>query len=149
MKQLILIRKALPIEKPKITEILQSTGLSSKSNSCVENTMVVETNDSIVGCGSLDLRDRVAFLKYIAILPRYQGQGLGDGLVRALINYLDRRSVEKLFILNEKPLNYFERFGFRYIPSNEFDKMFKDIETAPFIMKLDINEFFKNHHCHH
>lgn len=153
---MIVIRKAVPNDGYKIKEILQRTGFSSSySNNNIENTMVIETEDLIVGCGGLDIVGDVAILKYLTILPEYRGQSLGDGLTRALVNYADRRNIKKLYLFSNKPMDYFKRFGFENIRLEDIQEKlvpFKTYKIDPikfaYRLELDIEEFFNNRQCH-
>lgn len=153
---MIIIRKAIPSDEQILKSILQNAGLSlSDSNGYPENTMLIETDDSTAGCGGVDIIEDIAILKYIYILPEYRGQGLGDGLTRALINYTDRRNIKKMYLLLEKPMDYFKRFGFKAVKEEDVKDKFAAIQShktasakSDYIMELDIEEFFNNPHCH-
>lgn len=154
---MIIIRKAVLNDEHIIEDILKKTGLfSSHSYKNTENAMVIETEDSIAGCGGLQIIGEIAILKYLSILPEYRCQGLGDGLTRALVNYADRRNVKKIYLLLNKPTDYFKRFGFKNISSEDIQEKYKtlnilktDATKFNYIMELDIEEFFNNRHCHH
>ncbi|NLU09858.1 MAG: GNAT family N-acetyltransferase [Tepidanaerobacter acetatoxydans] len=153
---MILIRKALPDERDKIKRILFECDIKA-SNSDITNSakdaMIVELDDLIVGYGSLDIYSDIAILKLVCVLPKYQNQGLGDGLVRALINYADRRNVKKMYIFHREKVEYFKRFGFKCVTLEELDNRIHKIHNygeskSTFIMELDINEFFNKQQCH-
>ncbi len=154
--ELIIIRKAIPSDEHILKEILQKASLfSSKSNDYQKNMMVIETEDSLAGCGGVDIIEDIAILKYLYILPEYRGQGFGDGLTRALINYVDRRNIKKVYLLLGKSMDYFKRFGFKTISKEDVKEKFAAMENHqidptkfPYIMELDVEEFFNNRQCH-
>ncbi|HHX24039.1 MAG: GNAT family N-acetyltransferase [Tepidanaerobacteraceae bacterium] len=146
---MILIRKAVLDEKSNIELILEKVNLDKKIQSdYMQNTMVVDFDDRIVGCGGLDIHGDLAHIKFVAILPEYQNQRLGDGLVRALVNYADRRNIKKIYIADDKPLDYFKRFGFKEI-NQKSSQNGSDIKSnsLEYFMELDVDQFFNNHHC--
>ncbi|NLZ54975.1 MAG: GNAT family N-acetyltransferase [Thermoanaerobacteraceae bacterium] len=151
---MIIIRKAVTDDKHKIQEIIKNTDFNQFDfNKHPEHTMVVELEHTIIGCATLDICGNLAHIGFVYIIPSYQNQGLGDGLVRALINYADRRNVKKIYIFYDKKVDYFKRFGFKYITSNKCDnKIYEtsdiNISKHSFIMELDVNEFFNNCQCH-
>lgn len=150
---MITIRKAVTDDKRKIDEIIKDANFNRFNVDYPEHTMVVELENTIVGCATLYIVDDIAHIGFVYIVPYYQNQGLGDGLVRALINYADRRSVKKIYIFNENEIDYFKRFGFIYITSDKCCKKIYEtnninISKYPFIMKLDVSNFFNNCQCH-
>ena len=75
--ELIIIRKAIPSDEHILKEILQKASLfSSKSNDYQKNMMVIETEDSLAGCGGVDIIEDIAILKYLYILPEYRDKVL-------------------------------------------------------------------------
>jgi len=152
---LITIRKAVHDDRDKIRKIINNTALNELFfDALPEHTLVVEVENTVVGYGALDISKNLAIIKYIYIVPHYRNQGFGDGLVRALINYADRRGVQNIYVFSDDDeINYFKRFGFKSITLNECDiEIFKtfniDNYKYPFVMKLDVGEFFINCHCH-
>jgi amino-acid N-acetyltransferase len=115
--------------------------------------MVVELEDTLVGYGSLDIADELAIIRCVYIAHNYRNQGLGDGLVRALINYADRRAVKRIYIFSDREIDYFKRFGFKYISSDQCDIKIvgaynTNSDDYSYIMELDIDEYFNSRHCH-
>lgn len=153
---MILIRKALPDEREEIKSILLECDIKASDSDIAngaKDAMIVELDDLIVGYGSLDIYSDIAILKLVCVLPKYQNQGLGDGLVRALINYADRRNVKKMYIVHKEKVEYFKRFGFKYVTLEEFDNRTHKIHDhgknkIDFIMELDVDDFFNKQQCH-
>ncbi|AEE91496.1 GCN5-related N-acetyltransferase [Tepidanaerobacter acetatoxydans Re1] len=153
---MILIRKALPDERDEIKRILLEFDIKASSSDITDgakDAMIVELDDLIVGYGSLDIYGDIAILKLVCVLPKYQNQGFGDGLVRALINYADRRNVKKMYIVHKEKVEYFKRFGFKYVTLEELDNRIHKIHNhgknkSDFIMELDVDDFFNKQQCH-
>lgn len=148
---MITIRKATSDDKSRMHEILNSADFDEYCfENLTEHTMVVELENNIVGWGALDIVDNLALMKFVYILPDYRNQGLGDGLVRALINYADRRGVKNVYILSQ--YEYFKRFGFKQVAGSECDKKVLEKYSInvkdQFIMKLNVDDFFNGCHCH-
>ena len=152
---MIVIRKAMPKDEDKIKDILKTTGFSMEDfKTSLENTMVVENDGLIVGCGALKLVNDLAIIIYIFILPEHRGQGFGDGLTRAMINYADRRNIKKMYLLSNKSSNYYMRLGFteasqKYLQGKQEILKSQKVNMASFdnILELDIKKFFSNPHC--
>lgn len=150
---MIFIRKAQPQDLSNIKHILQRVGLSPDIEDFMDNFMVVELDGSVVGTAGLEAYQDVAVLRSVAILPEYQHQGLGDGLVRAVINFSDRRNVEKLFLFTNTAKGFFEKLGFKVVPRKDLDskcKISSQYNCCPVscdVMELNVKEFFNNIHC--
>jgi len=150
---LITIRKATFEDKYKIQEVINNTDFAQFCPAnLTEHTLVVELENTIVGCGNLDIIEDLALIKFVYIIPKYRNQGLGDGLVRALINYADRRNVKKIYIICDDKSEYFKRFGFKYVAATKCNRKVYESHSRnikdQFIMELDVDEFFNSCHCH-
>lgn len=150
---MILIRQALPDDKDTILKILDQSEFSNAYMASNRNIyMVVELDGCIVGTGIMELYEDKALLKYVYILPNYRGHGLGDGLLRAMINFADRRGTEKIYLLNRERTDYFKSLGFKDIVDFEavdILKQFDILQENPqgIIMELIIEDFFNNRSC--
>lgn len=151
---MITIRKAIADDKLTIQKLNNNADVRQFCLDCLpEHTMVVELEDTLVGYGSLDIADELAIIRGVYIAHNYRNQGLGDGLVRALINYADRRAVKRIYIFSDREIDYFKRFGFKYISSDQCDIKIvgaynTNSDDYSYIMELDIDEYFNSRHCH-
>ena len=75
---------------------------------------IVECAGEAVGYIAVERREESIFLGAIEIAPKYQGQGIGTGLIRDLKSEAERRSVPlKLQVLQGNPARrLYERLGF-------------------------------------
>lgn len=150
---MILIRQALPDDKDTILKILDQSEFSNAYMASNRNIyMVVEFEGCIVGTGTMELYEDKALLKHVYILPNYRGHGLGDGLLRAMINFADRRGTEKIYLLNRERTESFKNLGFKDIVDFEavdILKQFDILQENPqgIIMELIIEDFFNNRSC--
>jgi len=93
-------------------------------------TRVARINDQIIGmvcCTHAQIiKGRrsidVLSLAPLAVLPAYQGLGIGGELIRNVFQKAREREYQAVFVLGDE--DYFPRFGFK--PASEFDV------TAPF-----------------
>ncbi len=151
---MITIRKAIANDKSKIQEMINNESINQLNFAELpEHTMVVELDNTLVGWGYLDICDNLAFIRFVYIDPDHRNQSLGDGLIRALINYADRRNVKTIYVSSDdEKIDYFKRFGFKYITCDQGDKKIYETFNLSikdlFIMELDVDEFFNSCHCH-
>lgn len=150
---MIFIRQASTADILGIKQILSRVNLSTDVEDYIENFMVMEMDGSIVATAGLEIYEDVAVLRSVAVAPEYQNQRLGDGVVRAMINFADRRNIRRLYLFTNTAESFFKKIGFRFIPRENVDerckssKQFFMCPASSQAMKLDIKEFFNNIHC--
>lgn len=70
--------------------------------------------DKLVGLvRALDDGETVAFLHYLLVDPAYQGQHIGDGLMRRIMGHFDNLLYVKIMPSDSKTIAFYERYGFR------------------------------------
>jgi len=147
---LILFRKATLKDTNHIKQLLISANQNFEDiGDHLDSCMLAELDGIIIGVGGLKLCPPMACLCWLSILPEYQNQGYGDGLVRALINLADRRNIEKIYVAVNNAQNLFKKIGF--VPTNMSVANIKCGNCQSFLkdkaMELDINNFFNSHNC--
>ncbi|GAQ26153.1 MULTISPECIES: GNAT family N-acetyltransferase [Tepidanaerobacter] len=156
MRFLIIIRKALPSEigliQNRLIHDAKESNVQLLKVDDIEDAMIIEVDDLIAGYGILDIYGDKALLRFVYIFPEHRGDGLGDGLVRALINYADRRGVKKIYLCGSEDTDYFTRFGFKHVCCTKSDCPINnniDFKTAAncCTMELDVEEFFNTPQC--
>jgi N-acetylglutamate synthase-like GNAT family acetyltransferase len=103
------LRRARATDQLTITRLVYSSRLNPLGLRWAHFT-VAETQGKIVGIGQLKPhRDRSLELASLAVVPEYQGRGLGAALIYALLAEADRKPF--LFCRHELGA-YYARFGF-------------------------------------
>jgi len=150
---MIVFRKATPKDSKHVKELLALTCQDSKfENLNLDNCMVAEYDGTIIGVGGLEMYHPVAFLNILSIHPRFQKQGYGDGLVRAIINFADRRSIKKIYVLSDKNTSgFFRKIGFVPMERINYDITCQQCRTmsnpSEKLLEMDIEKFFNTPHC--
>jgi len=71
--------------------------------------------DNIVGCGALHIVwEDLAEIRSLAVQTEYQRKGIGNELVRALLEESREMEIKRVFVLTDRT-SLFERIGFSYI----------------------------------
>ncbi|MFO7151826.1 MAG: GNAT family N-acetyltransferase [Bacillota bacterium] len=142
---MIVFRKARAGDLEVIKGILQKVELEVDGiEQHIDNFMVVEEESRAIAVGGLEIYGDVAMLKCVAVLPEYRGRGIGDGLVRALINFAERRGVNTIYTYPGNATVFFERFGFAVAEPLDVKGPWT---ASSILMRLDVNDFFRNIKC--
>lgn len=117
-----------------IRELLDICNLPSVD--CEEhlnNFILVEEINKIVGVGSLEVYDTVGLLRSIAVLPNNRNMGVGKIIYELIERKAFYLGVKILYLLTESADEYFSNFGFSVKDRNEAPlsimktKQFKDL----------------------
>jgi len=150
---MILFRKAISEDKRQVKELLSLTNQNTKlKNQNLDNCLVAEYDGIVIGVAGLDLCPPVAFINILSVHPDYQKQGYGDGLVRAIINFADRRNIKKILVISDKNTSgFFEKIGFVPTKETNYETSYGQCralnDRSERLLELDIDEFFKTPHC--
>jgi N-acetylglutamate synthase-like GNAT family acetyltransferase len=77
----------------------------------------------IVGCIGLERHGKLGLLRSAAVLPEYQGQQIGNKLVRELLNRAANDGVTEVTLLTTTAKDYFaKKFGFKEAKRARYEK---------------------------
>lgn len=151
---MIIFRKARPGDFKVIKSILEEVKLMTEGiEQHLDNFMVAEERGTILATGGLEIYDDVAILRSVAVLPEFRHQRIGDGLVRALINYAERRGIKNIFLFTKDAVPFFEKIGFQVVDLKELDEkctsslQVNTCSKSAILMKLNVKDFFHNIKC--
>ncbi len=104
----------------------------------VREWVVAEIDGEVVACGSLLIMwDNLAEVRSLAVRPGYQGQGLGQAVVRALIDEARRLRIPTVFCLT-RSVGFFASLGFTVTERDRFPrKVWKDCVHCPLFSNCD------------
>ncbi|MEA4815050.1 MAG: GNAT family N-acetyltransferase [Oscillospiraceae bacterium] len=70
--------------------------------------------DTLIGLvRSLDDEETLAFIHYLLVDPEYQGEGIGDALMKRMVNEYQDFLYIKLMPSDPVKIPFYERFGFK------------------------------------
>lgn len=87
---------------------------------------VMLEDDTVIGACKVDLEGEEGFLSYLVIESNKRGEGLGEGLLRAILNKLDLDGILKVYFHEKNS----------YLLSKGF------IENGENQLELNLSEFF-------
>lgn len=112
----ITLRQAGPGDWPAIAALLRANALPLDGAQAHLATFVVAASgNEVVGVAGAEVHGDLALLRSVAVAPGLHGKGLGEALVRTLLDEARRRSIRQVFLLTTTAADYFTRFGFRKV----------------------------------
>jgi len=75
--------------------------------------VVAVDGDQIVACIGAEAFQFVALVRSLAVLPEYQGRGLGRRLVRQVLDRFSSRGLREFYVVTEDAEGYFKKRGFK------------------------------------
>ena len=123
------LRFAYPIADGTITELCNNIARNSDKH----KIFVAENEDlEIIGAGHIGFEDNKMELAF-SVLPEYQGQGIGDALMKRCIEYCRNRGIRKGYMVclshNDKIKHLCSKNGIKM--HTEYGETVADIELEP------------------
>ena len=77
--------------------------------------VIARDGRAFAGCGGAEVYDGTALIRSIAVAQPRRSSGIGDQIVRRLLNDLRKRGVAELYLLTTTAEEYFRRRGFERV----------------------------------
>lgn len=127
---MIIIRKFKNNDLENLRELIEELKIEVKSPSIDDLIYLSFEDDKLIGAVKADEEKGVWNLNYIYIHRDFRNTKIGDGLLRVVIDNLERQGVKSLYFSNID--HYLMKRGFK--------------ENKENILELDVENFF-NHKC--
>jgi len=118
----LIIRRATAADQATITRMIRSANLN-RMNLKWPNFLVAEEGGAVVGIGQVKAHgDGSREVASMAVVPAWQGKGIGSAIIKALIAGEGDRV---LYLTCRREMRgYYERFGFRTIAVADYPPYF-------------------------
>ena len=94
-------------------------------------TIAVENQKTVAVCALHITWEDLAEIRSIAVLKKYQGNGIGETLIKGSLKEAKSLGIKKVFALTFYP-DYFKQFGFKDIDKNDLPhKVWGDCLKCP------------------
>src|SRR5215203_4183660 len=114
--QTLSVEQANEADLPAIYHLLESNGLPTDDlGSHINSTLVVRDESGparVVGSAALELYNRYALLRSVAVDDTLRGHGMGLKLTQAALDLAQSLGILKVYLLTETASGFFPRFGF-------------------------------------
>jgi amino-acid N-acetyltransferase len=109
----VVIKPLEPAKLPEVLDLLAESGLPEAGLAeHVATTLVAQVDGRIVGSAGLEVYERAALLRSVAVDTTLRGQGVGGQLVESALALAQARQVREIYLLTETAADYFSRYGF-------------------------------------
>lgn len=111
---------ATAADVPEIKSLLADNNLPTAGVEEHWKTFVVARDGrALAGCGGAEVYDGAALIRSIAVAQPRRSSGIGDQIVRRLMDDLRRRGVAELYLLTTTAEQYFRKRGFERVDRGE------------------------------
>jgi amino-acid N-acetyltransferase len=115
MTESVSIRRAVPADFTRITQLLRDAGLPLDGLNGNENFLVVCRQDYVVGCAAMERYGEYGLLRSVALEPHERRHGLGRRLVQEALQQARRDGIAEVVLFTTTAAPFFERLGFHVI----------------------------------
>jgi amino-acid N-acetyltransferase len=123
--QLVTIEKASPAFLDDVLEILSQVNLPHDGvEERFSGFLIARSGGGkILGCIGMERHGDLGLLRSVAVLPEYQGQWVGNKLVRELLKRAASEGVTEVVLLTTTARDYFQnKFGFKEARRSSYEK---------------------------
>jgi N-acetylglutamate synthase-like GNAT family acetyltransferase len=128
-EQVITIEKASPACLDDVLEILSQVNLPHDGVKEHFGDFLVARNGGgrILGCAGLEHHGEIGLLRSAAVLSEYQGQWIGNKLIRELLKRAANEGATEVVLLTTTAREYFQnKFGFKEAKRSDYDERLAD-----------------------
>lgn len=116
MKELV-FQFAHEADEPGIRRLLRECGLPDEDFALhLKNFLTLRQENEIFGCVGLELYNRIALLRSLAVSESLRGQGFGQNLTEEIVTFAKHMGVKDLYLLTSTAERFFAKRGFTNFP---------------------------------
>ena len=126
---MITLRPAAEADQPRIAAIIRAAQINPMDLKWPNFVLAVgDATGEVVGTGQIKThRDGSRELASIAVVPEYQGRGIGRRIVQHLVD-LDGNTGSLFLTCRSDMEKFYEPFGFRAVQANEMTPYFRRLK---------------------
>jgi amino-acid N-acetyltransferase len=116
----VAIRPATAADTGDIRQMLRQHGLPLEGlEPHLESALVAADGSKVVGCAALEMYDRAALLRSVAVESGRKGEGIGRALTAAALAMARTRGASRVYLLTTTAEGFFPRFGFERVDRDQ------------------------------
>ena len=96
----------------------------------IDNFVVIEENEKIIGVGGLEISGGVGLIRSIVVAPEHRGIGVGKKIFKLLEIKANDLGLNTLYLLTDSAEEYFRKLGF--LTKDRTDVPLSVMETKQF-----------------
>ena len=90
-----------------------------------DNFIVAVKDEQVIGCAGLEVYNRIALLRSVAVDPKYQRLRIGHQLIQNILEKAENEGLKDLYLLTDTAVDFFKKFDFVVISRELVDEKIK------------------------
>ncbi len=128
------IRVSHENDKEGILYLLKEEGIENidLDDNILHNSMVIRDGGKIIGYSQFKEipKENAALMEILIVKKEFRGQQLGDGLIKSVLNLVDRRQIKKFYVqATNKSALFYKRVGLTKRELNRSETIVKYINS--------------------
>jgi amino-acid N-acetyltransferase len=104
----------------RIAQLLRDSDLPlDEAEMHIDGFLLAYNGQTLAGCAALERYGDSALLRSVATDTRFRGRGLGQALVRRILDIARSEGIKTVILLTTTADKFFPRFGFSVIPRED------------------------------
>jgi amino-acid N-acetyltransferase len=97
-----------------IKELLNHSNLPSNDiEKYIENFIIIEINNKIIGIGGLETYNQFGLIRSIVVKPECRNNGVAKNIYGLIEKKASDSGIKTLYLLTETAIDYFKKLGFK------------------------------------
>lgn len=132
MNKKYIFRKASKKDLPSIISLIELSGLLTEHIlGNIENFIVAEYKDKIIGCGCILFYDKLVEIRSLSVEKNFQGQGIGSKILKNLLRVAKDKDIKSIYLRTfSHNKDHFLKFGFKELPQKMVLELFDQCKTC-------------------
>ena len=98
------------------------------------NYMVAYENEKIVGTLIFQKKEDIGIIKYIIVREDKRNQYIGEGLLKAMLNYSDHQGIKKAMVYPNEQERFFRKNGFSDSANKNVQKTLLEVTLPDYFL---------------
>ncbi len=134
-----------------IKQLLEESDLKPEGiEDYISNCMIALDNRTPIAAAGFIKNKNIALIQFVAVKKTRQREYVGDGILKALLNFAETKGIRDVFVIAKKELaSFFRKVGFKEASPNQINIAVEGFRICPKEendrwLHVALPDFFKN-----